>query len=301
MYNFRLFKDGDIQEISRFLGDIENANMELSNSRKVVWDCFSKHPCFQMFQPEKIGIWEKDSEIIGVVRLESPWVGGVIIDLNPYCFEAFNGMINYAEEIFSGTDDNGEKYLNIYLRDSDKLQITMAKKGYCKGEEGRMLAFSLNETITNMGIPTGFRLKSLEEIYDFDKLNSLLWRAFDYEGEPPSYNDDVYLPIKHAWLDYNRDICVVAEAPDLSYASFCGVWFDEYTKSAFIEPLVTAQRYRGMGLAKACVYESMKKCKAIGAEIIYVEPDIDVVEWYKKIGFKQAYKSYCWSKQGTLL
>ncbi|OPZ84653.1 MAG: Acetyltransferase (GNAT) family protein [Firmicutes bacterium ADurb.Bin419] len=251
-----------------------------------------------MFQPEKFGIWEKDSKIIGIVRLESPWVGGVIIDVNPDYFELFNDMIHYAEETFSGMDDNGDKYLNVYLRDSDKLQVSLEGKGYRKGIEGRMLAFPLNETIPVIEIPTGFRLKSLEEIYDFNKLNSLLWRAFDYEGEPPSYEDDVYLPIKHAWLDYKRDICVVVEAPDLSYASFCGVWFDEYTKSAYIEPLATAQRYRGMGLAKACIYESMKKCKAIGAKIIYVEPDIDAVEWYKKIGFKQAYKSYCWSKQG---
>ncbi len=298
MVKFRLFKDGDIQEISRFLGSFEKANLELNSSRKVIWDCFSNHPCFEMFQPEKIGIWEKDSEIIGIVRLESPWVGGVIIDVAPDYFELFNDMIHYAEETFSGMDDNGEKYLNIHLRDSDKLQFSLEGKGYRKGIEGRMLAFPLNETIPVIEIPTGFRLKSLKEIYDFNKLNSLLWRAFDYEGEPPSYEDDVYLPIKHAWLDYKRDICVVVEAPDLSYASFCGVWFDEYTKSAYIEPLATAQRYRGMGLAKACIYESMKKCKNIGAKTIYVEPDIDAVEWYKKTGFKQAYKSYWWSKQG---
>lgn len=75
------------------------------------------------------------------------------------------------------------------------------------------------------------------------------------------------------------------------------MWFDKDTKSAFIEPLATAQIHRKLGLARACIYESMKKCKEIGARVVFVEPDEKPFEWYKKIGFNQAYKSYCWEKQ----
>ncbi len=295
MVTFRLFKDNDIERISKFFGFLEERNIELYGGRKVEWDCFSKHPCFQMFHPEKIGIWENKDEIIGIVRLESPWDGGVMIDINPEYLEIYRDMICYAEETFAGIDEDGNKFLNIY-RVSDKPQENLEKKGYNKEEGGRMLSFSLIEPIPIAETPEGFRLEPLKNAYSFEKLNNLLWKALDYEGEPPSYEDDVYLPIKHAWLDYRQDICVVAEAPNYSYGSFCGMWYDIDTKAAFIEPLATAQKYRNMGLAKACIYESMKKCKEFGAKVVYVEPDEEALEWYKKIGFKEAYKSYCWSK-----
>lgn len=294
--SFRLFKDGDNKRISEFLGNFHKLNIELNSSRKVVWDCFSKHPCFEMFYPEKIGIWENENKIVGVVRLESPWYGGVIIDVYPEYSRLYKDMILYAEKTYAAKDDNGNSYLEVYVRDTDELQESLSENGYDKGKEGRMLAISLSESIPFATVPEGFQLKSLDDVYSFGKLNDLLWRAFEYNGEPPAYEDEVYLPIKHAWLDYRRDICIVAEAPDHCYASFCGMWFDEDTKSAFIEPLATAEKYRNHGLAKASIYESMKKCKDIGAKIVYVEPDEEALGCYEKIGFKQAYKSYCWRK-----
>lgn len=290
---FRLFKDGDIERISNSLG---KSKQEFNNNGKVTWDCFSKHPCFEMFHPEMMGIWEDEGEIVGRVLLESPWYGGVSIYVNPEYPQLCMDMLQYAEKTFAGTDDSGNKYLNVFARETDILQDCLEASGYTKGSEGRMLSFSLSEPISSAPVPEGFQIRSLQEVYSFEKLNDLLWRAYNYEGEPPSYDDDVYLPKKHAWLDYRQEICSVAEASDNSYASFCGMWFDIDTKAAFIEPLATAQRYRSQGLARACIYESMRKCKELGADIVFVEPDVKPLEWYKSIGFKQAYKSYCWSK-----
>lgn len=296
MINFRLFKENDVEKISYFFGSFANSNIEKNSCRKVAWDCFSKHPCFEMFHPEKIGIWETEGEIVGVVRLESPWDGGVFIDVKPEYEKLQDQLIHYAEESFAGLDDSGNKYLNVYLRESDNFQEALKANGYSRYGEMKMFSFDLIENIPTAEIPLGFQLKSLKEVYSFERLNELLWKAFNYEGEPPSFDDDVYLPIKHAWLDYKRDICIVAIAPDDSFAAFCGMWFDEVTKSAFIEPVATAQKYRNNGLARACIYKSMELCKNIGTKIVYVEPDDIALEWYKKIGFKEAFKGYCWSK-----
>lgn len=293
---FRTFKDGDIENISSSLG---RSRYEFNNIGKVTWDCFSKHPAFEMFHPEKIGIWEDHGEIVGRVSLDSPWYGDVIVCVNPEYPQLCADMIQYAEKTFAGTDDNGNKFINISANEGTVLQDRLEAAGYTKGAEGRLLSYSLSEPIPEASIPDGFQIKSLQEVYSFQKLNDLLWKAFNYEGEPPSYDDDVYLPIKHAWLDYSQEICSVAVAPDQSYASFCGMWFDEVTKAAFIEPMATAEKYRHQGLAKACIYESMKKCKELGANIVFVAPDEEPFAWYKGIGFKQAAKSYCWSKSLT--
>ncbi|MGG0824663.1 GNAT family N-acetyltransferase [Paenibacillus turicensis] len=56
------------------------------------------------------------------------------------------------------------------------------------------------------------------------------------------------------------------------------------------------EKYRRQGLAKACIYESMKQCKKLGANVVYVVPDEEPYPWYKSMGFKQTLESYCWSK-----
>jgi hypothetical protein len=197
---FRNYRDGDIERISKSLG---NSPYELLQIGKVTWDCFAKHPSFPLFQPEKIGIWEDNGEIVGRVSLDSPWYGDAILYAHPEYAELYPELLRYAENTFAGTDDNKRKYLNVGAYEGSDLEATLAANGYTRGEEGRMLAYGLDNPLPDAPLPEGFALKSLEEVYSFEKLNDLLWRAFHYQGEPPAYEDDVYLPIKHAWLDYN--------------------------------------------------------------------------------------------------
>jgi len=292
--HFRLFNEGDIDRIGKFLGRL---SVGQDNERKVIWDCLLEHPCFEMFHPEKIGIWENDFEIVGIVRLESPWYGGIFADIDPEYSEICRDMIDYAEKTFSGKDDDGNKYLNVFARDNDILPSILTENGYCLGKEGRMLFYPPLLSLKEIKIPEDFQIKSLRDVYSFEKLNALLWKAFEYEGAPPSYDDEVYLPRKHAWLGYNKDICTVVIAPDQSYASFCGIWYDQDTRAAFIEPLATAPGYRKLGLASACILESIRKCREIGAVNVFVEPDEEAFEWYTRIGFKKTCYSHCWVKR----
>jgi predicted N-acetyltransferase YhbS len=75
------------------------------------------------------------------------------------------------------------------------------------------------------------------------------------------------------------------------------MWFDTVTRAAFIEPLATADKYQQQGLARACIYASMKKCQALGAGIVFVVPDEEPYPWYKRLGFQPAAKNHGWSKR----
>lgn len=282
----RKYKERDIEKISEFYGKIAKNNCE-SNNLKCAWECFSKHPCFIEFRPEEFGIWENNGEMVGVVMLESPWNGAVCIDLLPQYNEIYDEIIEYAEEHFIGVRRNGDRYLTTHVLTSNNgLQQALTMRGYEKGEIEYVDAYDLSQEIPRTLLPEGFAIKSLDEVYDFDKLNLLLWKGFGYEGEPPAYDaENVKLSIKHAWLEYKRDLCNVILAPDGTYASFCGIWFDDDNKEAYLEPLATAKEYRNLGLAKCCVYEALKKCEALGTKYVYVEPDDEPYEFYKKIGF----------------
>lgn len=283
----REYQEGDVQRISKFYMNLFEKGIK-SNNLKCAWECFSKHPCFPDFRPEEFGIWEENGEIVGIVNLESPWNSTVYIDLDPLYWEIYGDMIDYAEKHFAGINETGKKYLNVRtLKTNNLLHEILKLKNYIESPNDSVIAYSLcDNSILPQIIPKGFQIKTLEEVYNFDKLNTLFWSAFKYDGEPPAYYDDVNPSIKHAWLEYQRDICTVILAPDGSYAAFCGMWFDEDSFEVFLEPSATNEKYRNLGLGKTCVYSSLKKCKEIGAKYVYVEPDNSALGFYKKIGFK---------------
>jgi predicted N-acetyltransferase YhbS len=88
-------------------------------------------------------------------------------------------------------------------------------------------------------------------------------------------------------------LTTAVKAPNGDYACFAGMWVDEKNDYAYLEPLATPPKYRGLGLARAAVTEAMKKTVQYGAKYCY-GGDID---FYKKIGFEQAGCFNKWRKE----
>jgi GNAT superfamily N-acetyltransferase len=130
----------------------------------------------------------------------------------------------------------------------------------------------------------------------YTKIYLLIWEGFNYEGDVPKKNDEVYLPIKHAWLKYNRDICSVVIAPDGNYASFCGFWYESKTQTGYLEPMVTSKEYRKLGLGKACVYNSLRILQSYGCKRVFVDPDEEPYQCYCNTGFEKMNNTHYYTK-----
>lgn len=264
------------------------------NCSRIVWEWLRNAPCFEMFQLDKIGTWYENDKIVAVIRLLSPCLGSVAVDNRSTSEDLLNEVIHYAEETFAAIEDN-KKYLVVYVNEKEgSLKKALLRHDYKQlPNEYGTLFISLSKVIPKVSLPEGFEVKTLSIVYDFDKLSKLIWEGFDYNGSVPKINDDVYLPIKHAWLNYNRDICSVVIAPDGSYASFCGFWYENQTQTGYLEPMVTAKEYRSLGLGKVCVYNSLKILKSYGCKKVYVDPDEEPYNYYCQIGFqKMTYGHY---------
>ena len=62
---------------------------------------------------------------------------------------------------------------------------------------------------------------------------------------------------------------------------------------AYLEPMVTAEDYRGLGFGKAVVYQSLQILKAYCCKMVYVDPDEEPYNYYCRIGFeKSEYPQY---------
>ena len=142
-------------------------------------------------------------------------------------------------------------------------------------------------------VPEGFALKTLADEDDLRKTHRVLHRGFDHPGEPPEEGVEGRRLMQSA-PSFRKDLTIVVTAPDGRFVSFCGMWYESVNRYALIEPLATDPDHRRMGLAKAAVWEGIRRCADEGAEVVYVGSD---QLFYKAIGFKELYKSECWIKK----
>jgi mycothiol synthase len=68
---------------------------------------------------------------------------------------------------------------------------------------------------------------------------------------------------------YRRDLDVIAVASDGSIASFCTIYYDDYTRSAVTVLVGTAAEHWQRGLGKAVITEGLRRLKEMGCTIVF--------------------------------
>lgn len=285
-------------KICKFFETLHDYDSSAYGNLKVMWECMLQYPSYPLFHHEENGIWEAGDKIVGVVHLSGPWLGEVNIDIHPNYVELYEEMLLYAEKRFAGTNREGKRYIRTSsVRTLEHVGKVLERNDYKRCGDGKLFTMDVTADMETPELSKKFQVKSLDKVYNFNKLNRLLWKALNYSGEPPAYDDDVYLPIKHAWIDYQKENCTVVIAPDGSYAGFCGLWFDKQTQAAYIEPLVRDNKYRGLGVGYKLMYETLCRCRALNARSVFVVPNEDSVDFYTRVGFQHKINQDYWIKK----
>ena len=141
-------------------------------------------------------------------------------------------------------------------------------------------------------LPEGFRIISLADDNDLAKIHRVLWRGFDHAGEPPAEGIQWRVKMQSS-PNFRKDLTLVVENPAGDFVVFCGMWVVPENRYGYIEPLATDPDVRRRGLARAAVWEGIRRCQAEGAELIYVGSD---QPFYLGMGFVPLHKTHCWQK-----
>ena len=131
-----------------------------------------------------------------------------------------------------------------------------------------------------MPIPPGYTVRSLGEAHELPARSWASWRGFHPDEPDEDYEGwEWYLNIQRCPL-YRRDLDIVAVAPGGEIASFCTFWYDDVTRSAYIEPVATVPEHLRLGLARATITEGLRRVKRMGATRAFVggyEPGPDAL------------------------
>ncbi len=253
---------------------------------------------------EVVFMWETtDGQIAAVLNPESK--GEVFLQVHPDFStpELEEEMIVLAEKYLAVPGPNGKRKVRVWADQKDNVrQDILARRGYTKSglsEHQRWQSFE--EPIPEAQPPQGFTVRALgdgAELLERCYASGLAFHPDNIQSAVENREDVTwYRNIQTAPL-YRRDLDIVAIAPDGAVASFCTIWFDDVTRTAYFEPVGTAPVYQRRGLGKAVMCEGLRRLKRMGAAIAYVggyTPAANAL--YASAGFTQYALSEPWAKQ----
>lgn len=303
--------DEDYWRIREFLRRV----MILNNYRELSWHVarldywwWFGNPHLEKYSPEEsVFLWEmEDGEIAAVLSPEPRGVAYLQIHPDFHTEELIDEMIATAEKHLTEAGQDGKLQLQFYFDSNDKLQQeVLTRHGFQRVErpneheiqhrrslEGPLPEASVTPGYTVRSLGSGLEL--LERCYasGLGFHNDDIQFARNNRDHPEWYHDLQSAPL------YRRDLDIVAVAADGSIAAFCTAWFDDVSRTAYLEPVATVPAHRKRGLGKAVVLEALHRLKRMGCKVAFVGgyseranalyfsvmgPEYDILECWEKV------------------
>lgn len=291
----RHYRTGDSVRISDFLIRHYRAGNTDGNWLQPAWEYALTHPYLDEHALGNITVWEDDGEIVGVVHYEHR-LGEAFFQTHPDHTDLKPTMLDCAEVNLRAANEEGHVNLKAYVNDFDaELETIVRSRGYIPRPDWNrpLYEFRVTAPIPSRALPEGFKLRSLADDNDLRKVDRVLWRGFNHQGEPPADSLEGRRKMQSG-PNYRKDLTVVVQDSGGAFVAYCGMWYVPELKYAYVEPVATDPDYRRRGLGKAAVMEGIRRCAFEGAEVAYVGSD---QEFYSAMGFTERHTANCWLKR----
>jgi predicted N-acetyltransferase YhbS len=243
---------------------------------------------------DRIRLWEDDGgRILAVTAMEYPWLGEVFFLRHPKDNSLLDDMFEDAEGNLAHPD-NRNLWIHIHEHD-EPLKAVAQRRGFRKDAERfeEDTEFIIRGELPEPDLPEGFVIRSMADENDLERRRKAFGRGFNHEDPKEWPNLFSYQELQRA-PDYRKDRDLYVVAPDGEYVSFCILWWDERNRMGILEPVGTVPEHRRKGLARAVVYEAIRRAAALGAEKVVVGAGL---EFYLAIGFQKVRTCYAWVKE----
>jgi mycothiol synthase len=285
MRNYR--NENDFWRIRRFLRDVMLLNnlreWSWSVARLDYWRFFGMNDIHPFAALEDIVfLWEtSDGQLASVLNPEEP--GSTFLQVHPAfkTRQLEEEMIRQAEECLSITRGS-KRILAVWTDAQDGLRHEILKnRGFVRGPwTEHQWRRDLDAPIPEVLPAPGYTIRCLGEASEIPARSWASWRGFHPDEPDEKYAGwQWYHNIQRCPL-YRRDLDLLAAASDGSIASFATFWFDDATRTVYIEPVATVPEHLRKGLARAVIAEGLQRVQRMGAVRAFVggmEPGPDAL------------------------
>lgn len=201
--------------------------------------------------------------------------------------------IDHALEL-ARRDGRNEICTEGFADDSSWRDLLVARGFVPDESEASLYTVHSLENIPDPVIPEGFTLRHVEGIHEVDARAAVHKAAFSPQSV---MTGDKYRAFMTGAPDYRPELDVITVAPDGRIASFAMAWVDVENQIGLFEPVGTHPDFQRRGLARATLYEALRRMKAAGAAEALVYPDQDYTsEVYMSVGFEPRNKIISYRK-----
>lgn len=269
--------EADFWRMRNFLREVFLLNDRLEHSWHVArldyWRWHILLTCQDPPLEQVTTLWEDAAGEIAAV-LHPFGHGEIRLHVHPHCRtpRLEDDIWSFAEAHLCVPSDNGGSFLFTPVFTGDTLrQQVLSHRGYVKTEGlAHHWRRDLDAPLPNVPVPEGYTIRSMGTIDEHPARSWASWRAFHSDEPDENYDGDWswYQNVQSAPL-YRCDLDIVAAAADNSLASFCTIFYDDYTRSAVCVLVGTAAEHWRRGLGKAVILEGMRRLQKWGCRRVF--------------------------------
>ena len=239
-----------------------------------------------------IFMWEDKDEILACIL---PDGDAIYMSIKNGYEDLYESVVKYAEEnckpLFKKEEDGSIDFL-VIANDSLKYRREyLEKNGYTRKQETDFdnYVYPIDMDVT-VDLPEGFKLVYGDEYTNEENKWSACNLGFHPELEVPNYKNDMhpYNTRKESSMYKDSFECMVIDESikeDNDVCSYSFVYVDKESKTAFVEPVSTREKYRHKGIGTAMMHGVIQKCKELGVEKCYVNSYDWRRNFYNATGF----------------
>lgn len=232
-----------------------------------------------------IFMWMDNNNIVGAILPDGDAIYISVKNGYKYLYES---IVKYAEEnckpLFEKDKDGTTKFVVIANDSLNYKKDYLIKDGYEREKEedydNYVYPQEMNVTVD---LPDGYKLVYGDQYINEDNKWSACNLGFHPDLENHNYHNGMsaYNSRKLSSLYKDSFECIVIDEKSTEKNNVCSysfVYVDKLSKTAFIEPVSTREKYRHKGIGKAMMNGIIIKCKELGVEKCYVNS----YDWRRK-------------------
>lgn len=252
---------------------------------------------------DDIRVWEEIDDVVSsskrIVALANPEsMNDYFIQIDPAYSFLEQEILEWIEKHCKNKmRTSGKRKLRIHtIEGNSARELLLSELGYEKGETYMYLRLrEVDLPIPQAECPEGYEIMSIRGESDYDKLSAVTRLVF---GHGEWFTAEVYEEIAQCSF-YKRDLDLVAVAPDGTFASFCTFRMDPASRITNLEPVGTHPHHRRLGLAKALIFEGLRRAMKYDPALLYVGAANNPAtnRLYDSVGYTQKVAEHCWYKE----
>ena len=281
----------DLQKLEGYLRDqyLENKNMTSWLPERLHDLIFRMDTQYtdegNLKSSDYIFLWEDNNEIVGCIL---PDGDAIYMSVKKGYEDLYKSIVKYAEEycrpLFKKEEDGSIDFVVIANDSLEYRREYLEQNGYTRQKEEDYDNYVYPQEVdVTIDLPEGFKLVYGDEYTDEENKWSACNLGFHPDLENPNYRNDMkaYNTRKNSSMYKDSFECMIIDenAEEINdVCSYCFVYVDKESKTAFIEPVSTREKYRHKGIGTAMMHGVMLRCKELGIEKCYVNS----YDWRRK-------------------